>query len=205
MGACRVWSNRCRADRSAASRWNVQRSFVRRGDGPVRVGTHAADRGHDARARGRAGAARLRRRAEPAFFRAIIRLGSILGTLPAAILKTGAVSMIKRAPVPPERRAELRADFARNKTRDMRRGLREYLRWLHRDDDPARRLCEAGVPVWVVHAEKGDGGLTSHERAVLEASAQVRVVTVPGQVYFLSSNEVPDRIADVIVEALADA
>jgi pimeloyl-ACP methyl ester carboxylesterase len=178
--------------------------FVRRGDGPVRVGTHAADRGHDARARGRAGAARLRRRAERAFFRAIIRLGWFLGTLPADMLKTGAVSMIKRAPVPPERRAELRADFARNKTRDMRRGLREYLRWLHRDDDPARRLSEAGVPVWVVHAEKGDGGLTPHERAVLEASAQVRVVTVPGQVYFLP-NEVSDRIADVIVEALADA
>ena len=32
---------------------------------------------------------------------------------------------------------------------------RRPLRWLHRDDDPARRLCEAGMPAWVVHAEKG--------------------------------------------------
>jgi pimeloyl-ACP methyl ester carboxylesterase len=141
---------------------------------------------------------------EPVFFRAIIRLGSILGTLPAAVLKKGVASMVKHAPVPPERRGELQADFARNKTRDMRRGLREYLRWLHRDDDPARRLCEAGVPAWVVHAEKGDGGLTPHERAVLEACPRVRVVTVPGRVFFLP-NEVPERIADVIVQALAEA
>ncbi len=141
---------------------------------------------------------------EPGFFRAIIRLGSVLGTLPAAVLKKGAASMVKHAAVPPERQEELRADFARNSTRDMRRGLQAYLRWLHRDDDPARRLCEAGTPAWVVHAEKGDGGLTQHERAVLEACPRVRVVTVPGQVFFLP-NEVPEVIADVIVQALAAA
>jgi pimeloyl-ACP methyl ester carboxylesterase len=141
---------------------------------------------------------------EPGFFRAIIRLGSVLGTLPTAILKKGATSMVKHAPVPPARQAELAADFARNNTRDMRLGLQAYLRWLHRDDDPAQRLCEAGVPTWVVHAEKGDGGLTPHERAVLEGCGQVRIVTVPGKV-FLLPNEVPERIADVIAEALAAA
>ena len=141
---------------------------------------------------------------EPRFFRAIIRLGSILGTLPAAVLKKGAASMVKHAAVPPERQAELQADFARNNTRDMRRGLQAYLRWLHRDDDPARRLCESDVPAWVVHAEKGDGALTQHERAMLEACPTVRVVTIPGHVFFLP-NEVPERIADVIVQALAEA
>ena len=81
--------------------------------------------------------------------------------------------------------------------------MQAYLRWLHRGDDPARRLCEAGVPAWVVHAEKhGDGGLTPHERAVLEACPQVRVVTLPGKVFFIP-NEVPGRIAELIVEALA--
>jgi pimeloyl-ACP methyl ester carboxylesterase len=85
----------------------------------------------------------------------------------------------------------------------MRRALQAYLRWLHRDDDPARRLCETGVPAWVVHAEKGDGALTRHERATLEACPDVRVVTIPGQVFFLP-NEVPSRIAAVIVEALAE-
>ena len=141
---------------------------------------------------------------EPGFFRAIIRLGSILGTLPFAVLKKGVPSMVKHAAVPPERRAQLKADFALNDTRDMRRGLQAYLHWLHRDDDPARRLCEAAVPAWVVHAEKGDGGLTQHERAVLEACPRVQVVTVPGKVFFLP-NEVPERIADVIVQALAEA
>jgi hypothetical protein len=56
----------------------------------------------------------------------------------------------------------------------------------------------------VVHAEKGDGALTQHERAVLEACPRVRVVTVPGKV-FLLPNEVPERIADVTVQALAEA
>ena len=139
---------------------------------------------------------------EPGFFRAIIRLGSILGTLPVAVLKKGAASMVKHSEIPPESRAILQADFARNNLGDMRRGLQAYLRWLHRDDDPARRLCEAGTAAWVVHAEKGDGGLTQHERAVLEACGHVRVVTVPGQVFFLP-NEVPEQIADAIVQALA--
>ena len=141
---------------------------------------------------------------EPRFFRAIIRLGSILGTLPAAVLKKGAESMVKHSAVPPEPKAQLQADFARNNTRDMRRGLQAYLRWLHRDDDPARRLCETDVPAWVVHAEKGDGALTQHERATLEACPHVRVVTIPGHV-FLLPNEVPERIADVIVQAIAEA
>src|SRR5436309_11426688 len=125
--------------------------------------------------------ASLSRADEPGFFRAMIRLGSILGTVPAAVLKKGIAPMVKRAPLPPERQAQLRADFARNNTRDMRRGLQAYLRWLRRDDDPARRFCEAGVPAWVVHAEKGDGALTQHERAILEACPHVRVVTLPGQ------------------------
>ena len=140
---------------------------------------------------------------EPAFFRAIIRLGSVLGTLPAAVLKKGAASMLKRPAIPPARQAELRADFARNNTSEMRRGLQAYLRWLHRDDDRARRLCGAGVSAWVVHAEKGDGGLTRHERAVLEACPHVRVETIPGSVFFLP-NEVPGLVADLTGQALAE-
>ena len=141
---------------------------------------------------------------EPGFFRAIIRLGSVLGTLPAAVLKKGAASLVKHAPLPPERQAQLKADFALNSTRDMRRGLQAYLRWLRRDDDPAQRLAAAGAPTWVVHAEKGDGALTQQERATLEASPQVRLVTIPGHVFFLP-NEASERTAEVIVEALGAA
>jgi pimeloyl-ACP methyl ester carboxylesterase len=141
---------------------------------------------------------------EPGFFRAIIRLTSLLGTLPMAVLKSGAGSMVKHAPVPPERQAELRADFVRNDTRHMRQAMQAYLRWLHRDDDPARRLCEADVPVWVVHAEKGDGALTPQERATLQSCPRARLVMIPGHVFFLPI-EVSDRIAEVMVEALAEA
>ncbi len=139
---------------------------------------------------------------EPAFFRAIVRLGTVLGTLPAAVLVKGAASMVKRVPASADRQAELRADFARNVPRDVRLGLREYVRWLNRGGDRAERLCDASVPTWIVHAEKGDGGLTAAERHTLESCAHTRVVTMPGHVMFIP-NEAPRQVAQHIVDALA--
>jgi pimeloyl-ACP methyl ester carboxylesterase len=141
---------------------------------------------------------------EPAFFRAIVGLGSVLGGLPSAMLAKGAASMVKRLPVSDERRDELRADFRRNVGQHTRLGLREYVRWLHRHEHPAERLCQAGVPTWIVHAEKGDGGLTDDERHTLEACPHAHLVTIPGAVFFLP-NEVPERIADVILDAVVHA
>ncbi|MBT2511464.1 alpha/beta hydrolase [Streptomyces sp. ISL-98] len=141
---------------------------------------------------------------EPAFFRALVRLGDVFGGLPSAVLAKGAATMVKRASLSAERRAELRDDFAKNVPQDMRHALREYVRWLHRHEHPAERLCEAGVPTWIVHAEKGDGGLTDDERRILKACPHAHLVTIPGAVFFLP-NEVPDRIAEVIVEAVARA
>ena len=139
-------------------------------------------------------------RDEPAFFRAIARLGSVLGGLPASLLAKGAATMVKRIPVTAERQAELRQDFRNNVPAHVQPGLREYLRWLHRGDGRAERLCEAGVQAWVVHAEKGDGGLTDEERQTLEACPHARLVTIPGHVFFLP-NEIPERIAAIIREA----
>jgi pimeloyl-ACP methyl ester carboxylesterase len=138
---------------------------------------------------------------EPAFFRGIVRLTGVLGALPVAVLKAGAASMLKKATVSPERQAELKADFARNNTVDVRKGLQGYLRWLSSDEDRARRLCDADVPTWVVHAEKGDGGLTPHERSVLDGCPNVHLVTIPGHVFFLP-NDVPSAIANIIVQAV---
>jgi hypothetical protein len=76
--------------------------------------------------------------------------------------------------------------------------------WLHRDDRPAERLCQAGVPTWIVHAENGDGGLTDDERRTLESCQHAHVVTIPGHVFFMP-NEIPDRIADIILEAGGEA
>ena len=131
-----------------------------------------------------------------------IRLSNVLGTVPLALLKKGAGSMVMKIPVPPDRQAELAADFDRTTTRDMRQSLREYLKWLKSGEDHAALLCRSGVPTWVVHAEKGDGGLTESERRTLEECSTVKVVTIAGNVFFLP-NEVPDKIATVINEAVA--
>jgi pimeloyl-ACP methyl ester carboxylesterase len=137
---------------------------------------------------------------EAAFFRAIVKLGNVFGGAPSSLLAKGAASMVKRIPVSTERQNELRDDFRRNEPQHTKNALREYVRWLPKYTDPAERLCQTSVPAWVVHAEKGDGGLTDHERRTLEACAHVHLVTIPGAVFFLP-NEVPEQIAAVIVEA----
>jgi pimeloyl-ACP methyl ester carboxylesterase len=138
---------------------------------------------------------------EPAFFHAIIRLGAVLGSLPAAVLARGAASMVRQIGVSAERENELRNDFRRNVPQHVMPALREYVRWLHRYERPAERLCRAGVPTWIVHAEKGDGRLTVEERRVLMACPNAHLVTIPGAVFFLP-NQVPKLIADLIVEAI---
>jgi pimeloyl-ACP methyl ester carboxylesterase len=139
---------------------------------------------------------------EPVFFRALIRSTSVLGNLPMKVLAAGAGSMVEHIPVSAERQTQLREDFRRNRPRDMRLALHAYLRWLHRHDGRAEQLCEAGAPLWIVHAEKGDGALTDDERHTLEACSHAHVVTIPGAVFFLP-NEIPERIAAIICEALA--
>jgi pimeloyl-ACP methyl ester carboxylesterase len=137
---------------------------------------------------------------EPAFFHALVGLGRVLGGLPATLLAKGAASMVKRTPLPPERQAELRADFRRNEPHDMRLILLEYARWLRQDDHRAARLGRAGVPTWIVHAEKGDGGLTRDERRTLQTYANVHLVTIPGSVFLLPV-EAPERMASIVEEA----
>lgn len=137
---------------------------------------------------------------ESALFINAIRLSNAVGSWPLSLLKNAAGSMVKKIPVPPGRQAELAADFRRTDTRDMHLGLREYLKWLNSGEDHPAMLCRSGVPAWVVHAEKGDGGLTRTERRALEECPTVKVVTIPGSVFFLP-NEVPDQVAAVISEA----
>jgi pimeloyl-ACP methyl ester carboxylesterase len=141
---------------------------------------------------------------EPAFFRGIVHLSRVLGSLPCRVLAKGAASMVKRTALSTQRQRELREDFHKSVPQDEMRGLREYVRWLHRDERRAERLCRANVPTWIVHAEKGDGGLTEDERRTLEACPNTYVVTIPGAVFFLP-NEASARIAGVIVEATGKA
>jgi hypothetical protein len=55
--------------------------------------------------------------------------------------------------------------------------------------------------MWIVHADKGDGGLTEDERRTLEACPNARLVTIPGEVFFLP-NEVPERVAELVLDAV---
>src|SRR5437588_11961491 len=141
---------------------------------------------------------------DPAFVRALVRSGSVLGSLPASVLAKGAGSMVKRMPVPAERQAELRDDFRKNVPQHMRHGLSEYVRWLHRNERPAERLCQAGVPAWIVHAEKGDGGLTDDERRTLESCPNAHLITIPGHVFFMPI-EIPEQIAGIVLDATVQA
>ncbi len=141
---------------------------------------------------------------EPGFFRAIVWLGGPLGSLPSATMLKMMGMATKQARLSDDRRAELLADFRKNDPRIMRQGFRAYLRYLHRHDSPAARLCDAGVPAWVVHAEKGDGGLTTQERSTLKACPRTTLVTIPGTSYFIP-NEEPERVASLLVDALDQA
>jgi len=139
---------------------------------------------------------------EPAFFHAIVRLGSILGWLPAAALIGLTMLLLRMASVSRERKAELTADFGRNDPRVIRNVFREYRRYLRWRASAVARLCDANVAAWVVHAERGDGRLTRDERAALEACPRAMVITLPGTSY-LPANERPRPIAETIVAALA--
>ena len=138
---------------------------------------------------------------ESAFFRGIIQSGKVLGSMPTRVLATVAASMIKRTELPDERKRELQEDFHKNVPVDTMHAVSAYVSWLHRQERPAERLCQAGVPTWTVHAEKGDGDLTDDERGTLESCQHAQVVTIPGNVFFLPMEASP-RVADVIVEAV---
>jgi pimeloyl-ACP methyl ester carboxylesterase len=146
----------------------------------------------------------LSRRDESPFLRVLDRLGMTLGALPFAVMLKLMPMATRHARVPADRRAELLADLRRNDPAVMRPIFRGYLSYLARYDAPATRLCESGVPVWVVHAEKGDGGLTPGERRTLEECPHSTVITLPGTSFFIP-NEEPQVVAGYLAEALSQS
>ena len=141
---------------------------------------------------------------EPAFFRWIVRLSEVLGGLPTSALMRMTAMATKAAHVSDEHRAEMRADLLANDGRVLSHGMRAYLEYLDRHESPADRLCSAGVPAWVVHAEKGDGALTDAERRTLVACPHTTLITIPGTRFFLPDEE-PERVAEIIAEAVGKA
>ena len=110
--------------------------------------------------------------------------------------------MARSAKTPEPHKKELIEDLKQNRAGDSVRVCSEYLDYIAAHRDYAAELAASGNPVWVVHAEKGDGGLTDAERATLEAAPNVTLVTIPGSV-FLLPDEVPQQTAAVIATALS--
>jgi hypothetical protein len=112
--------------------------------------------------------------------------------------------MARTSKTPEQHKKELIEDLKQNRTKDCLRACIEYLDYIAADRDFAAELGASGHAAWVVHAEKGDGGLTDAERATLQAAPNVNLVTIPGSV-FLLPDEAPLQTAATIASALAQA
>jgi pimeloyl-ACP methyl ester carboxylesterase len=141
------------------------------------------------------------RRDEAVFMRILDQLGRVLGHLPFAALQKLMGPAMKQVPVTQQRRDALTAEMRRNPPAVFQRIIHVYLKYLDKHGSVARRLCESGVPAWIVHGERGDGGVTDGERRTLEACPQVRVVTIPGASYYTPVEE-PALVAKLVKEAL---
>ena len=141
---------------------------------------------------------------EAAFFRAVVRASQKVGPWPMAALLRLMPVMARFAKTPERHKRELIEDLKQNRARDAVPACVEYLDYIAQDRDFAAQLAASGNPVWVVHAEKGDGDLTDAERATLQAAPNVTLVTIPGSV-FLLPDEAPQKTAEVIASALAQA
>jgi len=141
---------------------------------------------------------------ESRLFRAVIRSAQRVGRWPAAALIRLMPLLAKSIQTDPAHKQELIGDLKQNRAADLVRLSGAYLDYLAADRDPAAELAASGNAVWVVHAEKGDGGLTDAERATLAAAGNVRLVTLPGSVLFIPS-EAPRRTAELIAAALGRA
>ena len=141
---------------------------------------------------------------EAGFFRAAVRASQKVGSWPMAVMFRLVPMMAKSANAPEQHKKDLIEDLKQNRASDAVRLCGDYLDYIAADRDFAAELAASGNPAWVVHAEKGDGGLTDAERATLQAAPNVTVVTIPGSVFFLP-DEAPQKTADVIASALLQA
>ena len=141
---------------------------------------------------------------EAAFFRGVVRASQKVGSWPMAALLRLMPVMARFAKTTELHKKELIEDFKQNRASDSVLACVEYLDYIAEDRDFAAELAASGNPVWVVHAEKGDGGLTDAERGTLQAAPNVTLVTIPGSV-FLLPDEAPQETAAAIAAALAQA
>jgi pimeloyl-ACP methyl ester carboxylesterase len=142
------------------------------------------------------------RKAESTMLEVLDVLARVTGALPYTFMRSMFGPMLRQSTIPAGRQAELLAEFKRNQPKELRKLIRAYLHDLGREPLIGDRLRALDVPVWIVHADKGDGRLTTRERRSLEECPKVSVVTISGRSFFLP-NEHPAQLAALIAEALA--
>ena len=139
------------------------------------------------------------RKDESKFPRALDRLGRVLGHLPFALMLR-IIGPAMKSSLPTGRRDALVAELRKNDPRFLRRQTRSYLEYLDRHGSLVPRLCDSGVPAWVVFGEHDDIGLTGDERGALEASPYVTMVTISDAGHF-TLNQKPGQIAELVLSA----
>lgn len=131
---------------------------------------------------------------------AVARVPVLGGLAWTAVMKVLPVGL--RRIMPPARADALAADMATSRPAACRRIVREYFAYFRRHDSLVNRLCDVGVPAWVVRGDRGDVGLAAAERRALEHCGHVGLVDIPGADHFALVRR-PARIADTILEAVA--
>ncbi|MFI7498625.1 alpha/beta fold hydrolase [Streptomyces sp. NPDC049687] len=131
---------------------------------------------------------------------------NVVGRLPGLgiVVWAGMLGLLPRSmkrELPPRRAETLAAAMANNDPTACRRIVRDYYAYLDRYPLLVPRLCEAGVPAWVVRGDHDEIGLTDDERRGLEACPHVRMVTVPDAGHAVLVEQ-PAAVAEVVAEAV---
>jgi pimeloyl-ACP methyl ester carboxylesterase len=104
-----------------------------------------------------------------------------------------------KSKLPSESADAFAADLGNNDPRFCRSVVRSYYEYLDRHGSLATRLCESGVNAVVAFGDDDEIGLTDAERSTLEASPNVRLVTITEATHFMVVEQ-PAQIADLICE-----
>lgn len=131
---------------------------------------------------------------------AVARVPVLGGLAWTAVMKALPAGL--RRNMPPARADALATDMATSRPTACRRIVRDYFAYFRRHGSLADRLCDAGVPAWVVRGDRDEVGVTARERRALENCGHVRLVDIPGADHFALVRQ-PARVADVIVDAVA--
>jgi pimeloyl-ACP methyl ester carboxylesterase len=105
--------------------------------------------------------------------------------------------------LPAQRRDAVQAILANNDPAFCRRSVRAYFAYFGRRDDLVAGLRESGVRAVVAFGDHAETGLADDERAGLESSERVRLVTIEDATH-MHVVERPDRTAELVLELVKD-